>query len=60
MKRSAEPSGTTPGNRLRKQAEAEAYVTEVMSNLGKICSILTKKKLRSFDFYEYNMLIFRI
>ena len=52
MKSSAEPSGTTPGNRLRKQAEGEACVTEVMLNLGKICSILTKKKLRSFDFYD--------
>ena len=44
MKSSVEPSGTTPGNRLRKQAEGEAYVMEVMSNLGKICSILTKKR----------------
>ena len=44
IKTSSQPSGTIPGNGLRKHAEAEADVKRVTPNAGKVCSILNQKR----------------
>ena len=44
MKRSSQPSSTTPGKSAEKLAEAKADVKQVTQNAGRVCFILNQKR----------------